>query len=162
MKKKLLSLIAIVGAIGTLTSAQAESRQFCSFDETLYLTPHSEKNRELTSTIPRTTILAYEVSKTKGGDKVGESLVRRTSLGIHDTKPGPHGIYEQANTIFLPKGNIVVFGMADFDVESHGAKFERAIIGGTGIYSGITGSFVVEHLSNHQYKITPNAVVPCR
>jgi hypothetical protein len=111
------------------------------------------------NTIPHTKIYGFDVSNTRNGKKIGAIVVRRKDLEKSDALD----LFEQSGSIFLPKGTIVAFGIIDTDGASKDAKFERAIIGGTGIYSGITGSFFIEHIGDSNiYKLTFNAVMPCK
>ena len=160
MKKYLLIFISALGLILSSNFAAAKSIQYCSMQETFYISPDRESSASLQNKNGLGTF-AFTVSKTQGGDKIGTAIIRRTSLGLNDATPGPNPIYELSSTIVLSQGNIIVYGFIDTDVEKTDAKIERAIVGGTGLYSGINGSFFTEHLGKMVYKLTAKAAKPC-
>ena len=160
MNKIIVIFITFLGGFFTsnLVFAQ-QTRSFCNFNETYFATPDLKKNDLMHNTIPHTKTYSFDISKTKNGKKMGSIVVRRTDLEKSDALE----LFEQSGSIFLPKGTIIAFGIVDTDGASKDAKFERAIIGGTGIYSGITGSFFTEHIGDsNTYKLTFIAVIPCK
>jgi hypothetical protein len=160
MKKIMLIFITFLGGFFTSNLVLAQqTRSFCNFNETYFATPDLKRNALMHNTIPHTKIYGFDISNTRNGKKIGAIVVRRTDLEKSDALD----LFEQSGSIFLPKGTIVAFGIIDTDGASKDAKFERAIIGGTGIYSGITGSFFIEHIGDSNiYKLTFNAVMPCK
>ncbi len=161
MKQWQMIGMSLLALLCTSNFAAAQPGQRCDFKESFVMVPDAKANSRLPQT-EDTGTFAYFLNKTEGGEQVGTAVVRRTYLSHHHLTPGPESAYEQAATLFLKRGNIVTFGMAEFDPHADKSKFERAIVGGTGIYSGISGSFFLEHAGKHQYKITGNATVPCR
>lgn len=160
MKKLIVIFVTFLGGFLTsnLVFAQ-QTRSFCTFNETYFATPDIKKNELMLNTIPHTSTFAFDISETINGKKIGSIVVRRTDLENSDALV----LFEQSGSIFLPKGTIIAFGIVDADAALKDAKFERAIMGGTGIYSGITGSFFTEHIGDSNvYKLTFSAVIPCK
>jgi hypothetical protein len=161
MKRRQIIGMSLLGLLCASNFAVAQPEQRCELKESFFMVPDAEANSRSPQT-EDTGIFAYSLNKTEGGEQVGTCVVRRTYLSHEHLARGPESVYESAATLFLKGGNLITFGMVDYDPHAPNSKWERAIVGGTGIYSGVSGSLFYEHVGKHRYKIISKATVPCR
>ena len=158
--KNALTLIWSLGLLAVSSAAIAQPLQHCRFDKSFLMTT-SSKNDGKPSKINQTVTNIYNLNNLQSQERIGTAIVKTTNIGLNSATTGPNALYEQTSTLLFKDGTIVTLGMNDFDAEAYKYQFERAIVGGTGKYSGITGSFVVTTEGNGQFKIVSHATIPC-
>lgn len=159
--KNILTLIWCLGFIAASSAAIAQPLQHCKFDDSFLATPNSKVDSKPSKT-NQTVTNVYNLNKVPSQEMIGTAIVKTTNIGLNGATTGPNALYEQTSTLLLKEGTIVTLGMIDLDAEAYKYQFERAIVGGTGKYSGITGSFAVVIQGNNQYKLIPHATILCR
>lgn len=159
--KNMLALIWSLGLLTISSAAIAQPLQHCRFDDSFLATPSSKIDSK-PSKVNQTVTNVYNLNKVPSQEMVGTAIVKTTNIGLNGATTGPNALYEQTSTLLLKDGTIVMLGINDLDTEAYKHQFERAIVGGTGMYSGITGSFVVLIEGNNQYKLIPHATILCR